>query len=242
MRDFTQGDVGKSIFLFSLPLILGNLFQQLYTLVNSAFVGNFLGVNQLAAVGSSYPIVFLLTSLIIGIGSGGSVVVSHYFGAKDYENIHKIISTFYIFFISFGLVMCLVGIWFAPEIFSLINLDKDVLPYAVTYFRIYMIGMFFSVCFNSAISILRGLGDSTTQLYFLISANVLNGILSYLFLGIYHYGVASSAWASVISQFLLVFVYSLSYITKEAFLKALKKREETRRVLTFILTKASLNI
>ncbi|MCH3923296.1 MAG: MATE family efflux transporter [Bacteroidales bacterium] len=226
MRDFTQGEIGKSIFLFSLPLILGNLFQQLYTLVNSAFVGNFLGVNELAAVGSTYPIVFLLTSLIIGIGSGGSVVVSHYFGAKDYESIKKIISTFYIFFISFGLVMCLLGIWFAPQIFSLINLDKNVFPFAVTYFRIYMIGMFFSVCFNSAISILRGLGDSTTQLYFLISANILNGILSYVFLGVYHYGVASSALSSVISQFIACLcIFSFIYY-KGGFLKDVKTKKD----------------
>lgn len=237
MRDFTQGEIGKSIFFFSLPLILGNLFQQLYTLVNSAFVGNFLGVNFLAAVGSTYPIVFLLTSLIIGIGSGGSVVVSHYFGAKDYENIHKIISTFYIFFISFGLVMCLVGIWFAPEIFSLINLDKDVLPYAVTYFRIYMIGMFFSVCFNSAISILRGLGDSTTQLYFLISANIINGILSYVFLGVYHYGVASSAWASVISQFLACLcIFSFIYY-KGGFLKGIEKERKNKKSFNIYFNK-----
>ena len=99
MRDFTKGSIGRNIFLFSIPLMLGNLFLQLYNLVNSVFVGHFLGDVALAAVGTVYPIVFFLISLIIGIGSGASVVVSHFFGAKQFEKIPLIISTFYIFFI-----------------------------------------------------------------------------------------------------------------------------------------------
>ena len=208
--DFTKGEISKSIVIFSIPLILGNFFQQLYSLVNSAFVGNFLGVDELAAVGATYPVVFFITSMVLGIGSGGSVVVSHYYGAKDYESIHKIISTFYLFFIVLGFVICLLGIVFADYIFALLQLDYEVKNYSIEYFRIYMIGMFFSVIFHSAVSILRGLGDSTTQLWFLIPSNILNGILSYLFLGVFHWGIEASAWACVISQFLAflsLFVY-----------------------------------
>ena len=208
--DFTKGHIGKSIFLFSIPLILGNIFQQMYTLINSAFVGNYLGTDALAAVGSCYPVVFFITSMILGIGSGGSVVVSHYYGAKQSDNIHTIISTFYIFFILLGLVICSLSIIFADVIFSCLSLENSVRVLAVEYFRIYMIGMFFSVIFHSAISILRGLGDSTTQLYFLIPANILNTILSYIFLGVMHLGVSASALASLISQFLAfvsLFVY-----------------------------------
>ena len=122
MRDFTRGKIGKSIFLFSLPLVLGNVFQQLYTLVNSAFVGVYLGDKALAAVGSVYPIVFFLVSLVIGIGSGGSVVVSHFYGAKKNDGIPLVISTFYVSFIILGLVVCGLSILFAPYIFSLLNL------------------------------------------------------------------------------------------------------------------------
>lgn len=211
--DFTQGKIGKQIMIFSIPLILGNLFQQMYTLVNSVFVGNYLGKSELAAVGSVYPVVFFITSMILGIGGGGSIVVSHYYGAKDLKTIPKVISTFYIFFIVLGLVICGGGIVFAKNIFSLLNLQNDVKDMAVLYFRIYMAGMFFSVLFHSVISILRGLGDSVTQLYFLIPANILNIVLSYVFLGPLHYGVAASAWASVIAQF-LAFASILIYLGK----------------------------
>ena len=94
MKDFTKGGIGRSIFLFGLPIILGNLFQQLYMLINSAIVGCYLGDVALAAVGSVYPIVFFLVSLVIGIGSGGSVVVSHFFGGKKFDRIPTVISTF----------------------------------------------------------------------------------------------------------------------------------------------------
>ncbi len=200
MRDFTKGSIGKSIFSFSIPLMLGNLFLQLYNLVNSVFVGHFLGDNALAAVGTVYPIVFFLISLIIGIGSGASVVVSHFFGAKQYDKIPLIISTFYIFFIILGLGICSISIIFTNQIFSLLQLKAEISELAVSYMRIYMIGMFFSFCFNSAVSLLRGLGDSKTQLYYLIVANILNGIISYIFLAVMKWDLNSTAWATVISQ------------------------------------------
>ena len=208
--DFTKGHIRKSIFSFSIPLVLGNIFQQLYTLVNSTFVGKYLGVNALAAVGSCYPIVFFITSMLLGIGAGGSVVVSHYYGAKQHNSILSVISTFYIFFISVGIIICLFSIIFADNIFSILNMENNVKYLAVKYFQIYMAGMFFSVLFHSAISILRGIGDSTTQLYFLIPANILNIILSYIFLGIMRWGLETSAVASLISQFIAsatLFIY-----------------------------------
>lgn len=200
MRDFTKGNIGQSIFIFSLPLILGNLFSQLYNFVNSVLVGHFLGDVALAAVGTVYPIVFFLISLIIGIGSGASVVVSHFFGAKQFNKIPLAISTFYIFFIILGLFICSISIVFAQQIFSLLQLEEEIARLAVSYMRIYMIGMFFSFCFNSAVSLLRGLGDSKTQLYYLIASNILNGILSYVFLAVMKWDLNSTAWATVISQ------------------------------------------
>ncbi len=202
MRDFTKGSVGQSILLFGLPIILGNLFQQLYTFVNSAIVGRFLGDEALAAVGSVYPMVFFLVSLVIGIGSGGSVLVSHFFGAKGHEQIPLVVSTFYIFFLGLGIIVSLASIVFAPWIFSLLGLEAAIRVQAVAYMRVYMLGMFFSFCLNSAVSILRGLGDSRTQLGYLIGANALNALLSYIFIAKFHLSLVSTAWASVISQFL----------------------------------------
>lgn len=225
MRDFTKGSIGGNIFLFSLPLILGNLFLQLYNFINSVFVGHFLGDLALAAVGTVYPIVFFLISLIIGIGSGASVVVSHFFGAKQFEKIPLIISTFYIFFIILGLIVCFLSIVFAEQIFSLLNLEKEVCQLAVSYMRIYMIGMFFSFCFNSAVSILRGLGDSKTQLYYLIAANVLNAILSYIFLSVMKWDLNSTAWATVISQ-ALAFITLFFHLQKTNPYIKIKKAEK----------------
>lgn len=225
MRDFTRGKIGKSIFLFSLPLVLGNVFQQLYTLVNSAFVGVYLGDKALAAVGSVYPIVFFLVSLVIGIGSGGSVVVSHFYGAKKNDGIPLVISTFYVSFIILGLVVCGLSILFAPYIFSLLNLNGDIMQDAVKYMRIYMIGMFFSFCFNSIASILRGLGDSRTQLLYLISANVLNILLSYVFLAVFHLDLVSTAWASVISQFAAFVALFVNVQKKNEYLRIRKRTE-----------------
>ena len=202
MKDFTKGGIGRSIFLFGLPIILGNLFQQLYMLVNSAIVGCYLGDVALAAVGSVYPIVFFLVSLVIGIGSGGSVVVSHFFGGKKFDRIPTVISTFYIFFIIIGVVICGCGILFASSLFSNLGLEKEVMDSAVRYMRVYMIGMFFAFLFNSAVSILRGLGDSKTQLYYLVGSIIVNAVLSYVFVAHLKLSLVSTAWASVISQFL----------------------------------------
>ncbi len=200
--DLTKGNIPKSIFFFSIPIVLGNLFQQMYSLVNSIFVGNFCSIDELAAVGSVYPVVFLITSMVLGIGNGGSVLVSYYYGARDFAKLPKIISSFYLFFVALGIIVCGLSIIFADEIFSFFNMTEQVRYYAKSYFQIYMFGMFFSTIFFSVISILRGLGDSKSGLYFLIPANILNAFLSYLFIVEFHWGVVGSAWASFVSQFL----------------------------------------
>ena len=224
MKDFTKGSIGRSIFLFGLPIIIGNLFQQLYMLVNSAIVGRWLGDVALAAVGAVYPIVFFLVSLIIGVGSGGSVVISHFFGAKRYDKIPIAISTFFIFLILMGIVICGCGIAFAPWLFARLGLAQEVIVSAVPYMQIYMIGMFFSFCFNGAVSVLRGLGDSKTQLYYLIGANILNAILSYVFVAHCGFGLASTAWASVISQFLAFALLFLRLQTTNEYMRFGKLR------------------
>lgn len=224
MKDFTKGSIGRSIFLFGLPIIFGNLFQQLYMLVNSAIVGRWLGDVALAAVGAVYPIVFFLVSLIIGVGSGGSVVISHFFGAKRYDKIPIAISTFFIFLILMGIVICGCGIAFAPWLFARLGLAQEVILSAVPYMQIYMIGMFFSFCFNGAVSVLRGLGDSKTQLYYLIATNILNAILSYVFVAHCGFGLASTAWASVISQFLAFALLFLRLQTTNEYMRFGKLR------------------
>lgn len=200
MKDFTKGPEGSAINLFAIPILLGSVFMQFYNIVNSAVVGRFLGKEALAAVGSSYPIIFLLVSVVIGIGSGGTVLVSQYLGAGDKENVKKTIDTTYLFLLISSIILTVIGVYFTPTIFRLINLPEEVFADAVNYFKVYLFGLVFMFGFNAISSVLRGMGDSKTPLYYLIGSNVLNLILSVVFIGVLHLKVEFSAWASVISQ------------------------------------------
>lgn len=174
--------------------------MQTYNIVNSAVVGSYLGKEALAAVGAAYPVIFLLMSLVIGISSGGTVLVSHYMGARDSANLRKSIDTTYFFILVSGLFITVLGILLTPTIYRIINLPTDVFPGAVAYLRVYLIGTVFSFAFNGTSALLRGMGDSRTPLFFLIGSNILNLALSLFFICVMHWGLVSSAWASVISQ------------------------------------------
>ena len=200
MNDFTTGRIGRPLISFAIPIILGNFFMQTYNIVNSAVVGSYLGKEALAAVGAAYPVIFLLMSLVIGISSGGTVLVSHYMGARDSANLRKSIDTTYFFILVSGLFITVLGILLTPTIYRIINLPTDVFPGAVAYLRVYLISTVFSFAFNGTSALLRGMGDSRTPLFFLIGSNILNLALSLLFICVMHWGLVSSAWASVISQ------------------------------------------
>ena len=150
MKDLTSGKESKLIFNFAMPMLIGNVFQQLYNIVDSIIVGNFLGKEALAAVGASFPIIFTLISLIIGIASGAMVVISQYFGAKDIERVKRTISTFYIFLFFASIFITFIGIYFSEDIFKLMQLPEDILPQAKSYLNIYLLGMisFFGFCFS----------------------------------------------------------------------------------------------
>lgn len=200
MNDFTTGRIGRPLISFAIPIILGNFFMQTYNIVNSAVVGSYLGKEALAAVGAAYPVIFLLMSLVIGISSGGTVLVSHYMGARDSANLRKSIDTTYFFILVSGLFITVLGILLTPTIYRIINLPTDVFPGAVAYLRVYLISTVFSFAFNGTSALLRGMGDSSTPLFFLIGSNILNLALSLFFICVMHWGLVSSAWASVISQ------------------------------------------
>ncbi|MCK4992019.1 MAG: oligosaccharide flippase family protein, partial [Bacteroidales bacterium] len=120
MKDLTTGSVGKNILRFAMPMLLGNLFQQLYTFVDQIIVGRFLGKEALAAVGASFPVIFTLIALIIGIATGGTIVISQFFGAKDFNKVKRTIDTIFIVMGVCAVIMTVVGISFSEEIFRLI--------------------------------------------------------------------------------------------------------------------------
>lgn len=200
MTDFTVGNERKLILKFTIPMLLGNVFQQFYQIIDSIIVGHSLGKEALAAVGASFPIIFLLISLIIGIASGGTIIISQFYGAKEPEKVRRTIDTMYIFVIIAGIITGGLGMLFSEDIFHLIKLPSEIIPQAKIFMNVYMAGMVFFFLFNGTSSILRGLGDSKTPLYFLIIANVTNIIFVFLFIKVFRWGIAGAAWATVLSQ------------------------------------------
>ncbi len=214
MKDLTKGNEAKLIFNFALPMVLGNLFQQLYNVIDSIIVGRFLGDQALAAVGASFPIFYTLIAFVIGIGSGATIVISQYFGAKKMHEVKQAITTIYIFLVFASFVTMFVGIFYNEEIFRLLNVAEDVLPQSVEYFTIYMTGMIAFFGFNGTTSILRGLGDSRTPLRFLIFATITNIILDILFVVVFKWGIKAVAFATVLSQF-IAFGRAIYYLQKQ---------------------------
>ncbi len=200
MKDLTTGKESKLILQFAAPMLLGNVFQQMYNIVDSIIIGNYIGKEALAAVGASFPIIFALISLVIGFATGATIIIAQYFGAKQIEKVKRTIDTMYIFMFFASIVLTILGITFSGAIFKLIQLPEDVFPYAKLYLNIYLSGLIFFFGFNGTAAILRGLGDSKTPLYFLIIATITNIVFDLLFVIVFKWGVAGVAIATVISQ------------------------------------------
>ena len=213
MKDLSTGNPGRLILKFAIPMLLGNVFQQLYNVVDSIVVGKFIGKEALAAVGTSSPVIFLLVSFLIGITMGFTIVVSQYFGAKDMEKVKKAINTLYVFVFFTSLVMSVVGILLSEYIFRLINLAPEIIPQAKLFLNIFFAGLVFLFGYNATSAILRGLGDSKTPLYFLIGSVVVNIGLDLIFVPVFHWGVAGVAYATVISE-ALAFIVQIIYLNK----------------------------
>lgn len=200
MKDMTVGKEWKLILQFALPMLAGSLFQQLYNVVDTIIVGNFLGKEALAAVGASFPVIFVLVSMIIGLASGITIIISQFFGAKDYDKVRKAIDTMYISLFFASIITTIAGIAFSEKIFILLNLPEEVMPQALSYLNIYLLGMIGFFGFNGTSAILRGLGDSKTPLYFLIISTLSNILLDLLFVIVFKMGVDGVALATIISQ------------------------------------------
>jgi len=200
MKNLTEGNSGSLIFKFAIPMLIGNVFQQLYNVVDSIIVGRYIGKQALAAVGASFPLIFMMISFVVGVAMGTTIIVSQYFGARDIKMVKRSIETLYVFLFFASIIVTILGIALSGPIFRLINLPEDVMPQAITYFNVYLLGTIFFFGFNGISSVLRGLGDSKTPLYFLVISTIMNVILVWLFVAVFKWGVAGSAWATVIAQ------------------------------------------
>lgn len=196
----TEGPVWKKMVSFALPVFIGQLFQQLYNTADSLIVGNFLDSNSLAAVTSSGNLIFLINSFVMGLSMGAGIVLANYIGAQDKDKTEKAVHTFVALSIAAGIFLTVVGITAAPLLLRLMDTPEEVLPYSITYFRWVFAGSLGLSLYNTFRGILEASGDSTRPLYFLILSSVLNILLDLLLIGVFHFGVASAAIATAISQ------------------------------------------
>lgn len=200
MKDLTQGNELKTILYFSLPILAGNLFQQLYNVADSIIVGNFLGKGSLAAVGFSYQINFLLVALSTGISLGASVLISRYFGTGEIARMKKVVDTGFMFSTVLSIFISTAGVFFSYKILVLFRIPEDLLAIANAYLKIIFIGVIPTFAYNSLTNILRGVGDSQTPTLILIMAAITNIVLDIFFITALEWGVAGAAIATVISQ------------------------------------------
>jgi len=214
MKDFTAGNVTHQILSFSGPMVLGTLVQNLYNVVDSIVVGRFIGKEALAAVGASFPVIFTLISLIIGIGSGATTVVAQYFGARDLKNVTRTIDTIFIFFFVSSVIVSIIGIASSGLIFKLMRLPEEIVPDALTYMNIYLAGMFLLFGVSGIGAILRGIGDSRTPLVIITVAALLNTIFDLLFVLVFGWGIASVAYATLIAHGIAL-VGTIWYLNKK---------------------------
>lgn len=196
----TEGKISNKIILFALPIFLGNLFQQMYNVVDSWVVGNFVSANALAAVSSSGSLIFLIVGFINGVFVGASVIISQYYGEKDSEKLSTAIHTTIAFGFIAGILVTAIGMFLSPVLLRLMGTPETVFPKSVLYFRLFFAGGIGMVMYNTCMGIFQAMGDSKRPLRYLIIASIVNVILDLFFVIVLKMGVAGVALATVIAQ------------------------------------------
>ncbi len=196
----TEGVIWKQLLAFSMPLLVGNLFQQLYNTVDSVVVGNFIGSDALAAVGSSNSLINLIIGMFMGIGTGAGVIISQYYGARDEEKLHWAVHTTMALSLAGGVILIAVGVFLSPLILMWMGTPDTVMPNSVAYLRIFFCGSLFNLLYNMGAGVLRAVGDSKRPLYYLCVSSVVNIILDLVFVVVFKMGTAGVGYATVIAQ------------------------------------------
>lgn len=196
----TEGIIWKQLIAFAVPLLLGNLLQQLYNTVDSIVVGQFIGSDALAAVSSSNSLINMVIGMFLGIATGAGVIISQYYGARNEKKMQDAVHTAISLCFIGGIILIVVGITFSPAILRLMGTPENVMANSVVYFRIFFSGSLFNLTYNMAAGILRAVGDSKNPLYFLAASSIANIILDILFVVVGGMGVEGVAYATVIAQ------------------------------------------
>jgi len=200
-RIMTEGVIWKQLVFFAIPLLIGNLFQQLYNTVDSVVVGNFVGKQALAAVGSTGPIINTLVGFFMGLATGASVVISQYFGARDHKNLRLAVHTTLLMTFGLSVIFTFLGMAIVPTMLRLMKTPEDVFPESLQYLRIFFAGVSGMMVYNVGAGILRAVGDSRRPLYFLCISSAVNIVLDLLFVVVFEMGIAGVAYATIIAQF-----------------------------------------
>ena len=224
VKDMSHGSEAKLILFFTVPMFVGNVFQQLYNMVDAVVVGRYIGRSALAAVGTSFPVMFLLISFVMGLTMGVSVLISQLFGAQEMEKLKRAVSTTLIFLTACAVVLTFVGLFAGRWLLTLLATPPEVLDMAAAYLNIIFAGIIFTFAYNAFSGILRGLGDSKTPLYFLIIASLLNVVLDILFVTTFKMGVSGAAYATVISQAVASILCAI-YVYKRIEILRLKRKD-----------------
>lgn len=200
MMDLTKGSIAKGLVQFTIPVIFGQILQQLYSIADAWVLGNYADNTAFAAVSSTNSLIFLMIGLFNGTAIGGGVVISRYFGAKDEKGVEMAIHTNVLFGLIASVLVTLAGLFLIPQMIKLMKVPEDVLPQSLLYFRIYFAGSATVILYNVFTSIMRALGDSIHPLYYLAFSSVVNVVLDLLLVAKFHQGVAGAAFATVFSQ------------------------------------------
>lgn len=211
-RDLTNGSEIKSILWFAFPILIGNIFQQLYNVVDTAVIGNVLGNNALAAVGASGPIYSLVIWLAVGFTSGFSVILARFFGANDEYNMKRSVSLIYTLTVLIAILLSVGSVLILPTILKLLHTPKAIFQQTYTYLIIILASAIITIFYNMLSALLRAIGNSKIPLYFLIVSSFVNVVLDILFVKYLYMGIGGAAYATVIAQFIsailcLIYIY-----------------------------------
>ena len=200
MLNMTEGNTTLLLIRFSIPMLIGNIFQQIYNLVDSVIVGQYVGANALAAIGATGSVVFLFIALCNGIGSGGGIVVSQFFGAGNGKKVRNTITNVAYLMLGMAVAVCIISYLITPWLLRTLNTPDEIINDSIIYMRMMCIGLPLVGVYNYAASMLRALGDSKGPLYFLILTSIINVGLDILFVRVFNMSVFGAALATVIAQ------------------------------------------
>ena len=214
--DMTEGNITRHIISFALPLLIGNLFQQLYNTVDTWVVGNYVSNEAYSAVGTVGPIINMLIGFFLGLSSGAGVVISQYYGARQHDKVQETVHTAILMTLIIGVVFTAIGIVMIPLMLKLINMPATVIGEATTYLSIYFAGLLGLMLYNIGAGILRAVGDSQRPFYFLVVCAVLNTILDLVFVLVFDMGVAGVALATILSQAISAILILITLIRSDS--------------------------